>query len=1095
MHHLLLLACLTGLTATSDSSNLVSQQLRCEYLVNPLGIDVVLPRLSWVLQSKERGQRQTAYRVLVASSPENLARDEGDLWDSGKIESDATIQIAYAGKPLASRTACHWKVQVWDKDGKPSGWSKPASWTMGLLKSSDWKGQWIASPEAASRKPATPHNGYHSQFVDRADAAKWVVIDLGKVQPIDAIRLYPAHPFDWQPDTPGFLFPVRFKVEAAQAADFSDAKTVVDQTAADVTNPQTNAPVYRFAPVAARFVRLTATRLGRRSDGKFGLALAEIEALANGKNLAKDAKTSASDATETDSWSVRFLCDGRTEASRGNSLSPAPVTTLRKEFAVKSPIRRATVYVTARGLYELRINGRRVGDHLLAPEWTEYDRRLQYQTYDVTSLVRSGTNVMGAMLGDGWYAGRIGLAPGRYNYGTFTQFLAQLEIETADGQRHVIPTDASWRSTQNGPIRLADILDGEIYDARQEMPGWDAPGFSADGWKPVHASPFDVAKLVAQRNEPIRVVEELKPVKITEPKPGTFIFDFGQNMVGWCRVNLRGTPGAKIQFRHGEVVNDDGTLYTANLRGAPQIDQYILRDAAGVYEPRFTYHGFRYLEMTGATGKRPTVDDAVGRVFFSSAPAVGRFVCSNAMVNQLMRNIDWTQRANMESTPTDCPQRDERLGWMGDIQAFSQTAIFNRDMAGFFSKWVPDVRDAQLPDGRYPNFAPRAFGRDQAGGMGVPAWADAGTVVPWRVYVNYGDRRMLEEHFQSAKRWVDYVAKKNPAGLWLNDRSDDYNDWLNGDTLILAGYPKTGSAVPNEVHATAFFAHSTEIVAKMADVLGRKDDAQKYAARFVAIRDAFNKAFVAPDGKIRGDTQAGYALALHFNLLPESLRPKAVAHMMAAIQRYKAHPSTGIQSTHRMMIELSRNGQHEEACRLINLRTIPSWGYMIDMGGTTIWERWDGYVKGRGFQDPGMNSFNHWAFGSVGEWVWREIAGLNPDEQRPGYKHFTVRPRVGKSFTWANADYESIRGAIACRWKLDGRKFSLELTVPPNTSATVYVPTDDAAAVREGGIPASQAQGVRPAVARGGEAAFEVDSGTYVFTADCAPGNAGNARD
>jgi alpha-L-rhamnosidase len=499
-------------------------------------------------------------------------------------------------------------------------------------------------------------------------------------------------------------------------------------------------------------------------------------------------------------------------------------------------------------------------------------------------------------------------------------------------------------------------------------------------------------------------------------------------------------------------------------------------------EPHFTYHGFRYVELTGVV-KKPNQDAVVGRVFHSAAPPVGQFSCSSELLNKIMHCVDWVQRANMMSVPTDCPQRTEREGWMGDIQAFSQTAMFQRDMAGFFTKWVPDIRDSQADDGRYPDVAPH-ISNPNVIFSGVPAWGDAGTVVPWRMYQNYADTRMLEQHFDSARRWVDFIHSHNPDLLWRNQRANDYNDWLNGDTLILQGYPRGISAVPNELFATAFFAHSTEIVAKMAAVLGRKAEAAAYSRLFEGVKVAFNKAYVAADGHIRGDTQAGYALALHFNLLDAAIRPKATEHLLRAIAKYRDHPSTGIQTTHRMLLELSRNGHHEDAWRLVNLRTVPSWGYMVEMGATTIWERWDGYVKGRGFQDPGMNSFNHWAFGSVGEWVWRELVGINPDDQQPGYKHFLIHPRPCGDLAWAKARYDGIRGPIVSEWRIAGGQILLHVEVPANTTATVIVPTSSPAAVSEGGKARGVGAGVTPLgpMAEGG-AAFAIASGRYDFVA------------
>ena len=527
------------------------------------------------------------------------------------------------------------------------------------------------------------------------------------------------------------------------------------------------------------------------------------------------------------------------------------------------------------------------------------------------------------------------------------------------------------------------------------------------------------------------------------------------------------------------MLNDDGTLYTANLTNAAQINQYTWRGGRRALEPHFTYHGFRYVEVTGLPS-RPDKDAAVGRVFFSAAPSVGKFECSSQLINQIMHCVQWVQRANMFSVPTDCPQRSERLGWMGDIQAFSQTAIFNRDMAAFFTKWVPDIRDSQADDGRYPDVAPQIFDSNR-GFSGVPAWGDAGIIVPWRTYQNYADTRMLEQHFESAKRWIEFIHRHNPNLLWQKNRGNDYNDWLNGDTLVLEGYPRGISAVPNEVFATAFFAHSTEIVAKMAMALGRTDDAEKYGRLADDIAAAFCRAYVAADGRIKGDTQAGYALALHFNLLADDIRPKAMKHLLAAIKKYKDHPSTGIQTTHRMMLELTRNGWHDEAWRLLNLRTVPSWGFMVEMGATTIWERWDGYVKGRGFQDPGMNSFNHWAFGAVGEWVWRELAGLNPDDAQPGWKHFSIRPRPCDGLAWVKARYDSIRGPIVSQWKNADGRFELQVEIPPNTTATVFVPANDASAVTESGKPAAEAPGVKLLRTESGTAVFAVESGRYRF--------------
>ncbi len=928
--------------------------LRCEYLIDPRGIDVARPRLSWEVADERRSAAQTAYHVLVAGEPGRLARDEGDRWDSGRVTSDQSAHVVYAGHPLLPRQTAWWKVRTWDAAGAPSPWSAPATWSLGLRDAEDWEAQWIADPaEPPPFKPAD--SGDPSRQADRGD----------RNPPA------PAHGDD-----------------------------------------------------------------------------------------------------------------------------PLPPPRLRKAFTLEggAAVRRATCYVTALGLYELRLNGQRVGDHVLAPEWTDYQRRVQYQTYDVTGLVRAGENALGVQLGDGWCCGRIGLSgivpdgPRRRIYADRPRLLLRLEIELADGRTHVVKSDDSWRSTTEGPIRVSDLLDGEVYDAQREQPGWHAPGYDDSAWSPVVVPATLTAEggpaaVVAQPNEPIRVTRTLPAVGLTQPQPGVWVYDLGQNMVGWCRINLRAPAGTTVTLRHAEVLNPDGTLYVANLRTAAQKDQYICRRPADgeTFEPHFTYHGFRYVEVTGLPAA-PQLGDLVGCVFHSAAPECGEFACSDARLNRLWQNIDWTLRANLMSVPTDCPQRDERLGWMGDILAFSQTACFDLDMSAFFTKWLADVRDAQTADGRYPDFAPHPFD-PTARCSSAPGWGDAGVFVPWCAYVNYADRRLLEQHFDSARRWVDYVRGQNPDLLWKRSRGNDYGDWLNADTLKLEGWPAKGAEVPKELFATAFFARSTQLVAEMARVLGRDEEARRYAERAGEIRAAFNRAYVQPDGTLTGDTQAGYALALAFDLLDPPQQEAALGRMVAGFERYHGSISTGFHSTICMMNELTRRGRTDEAYRLLLNRTMPSWLYAVEHGATTIWERWDGYVEGRGFQDPNMNSFAHYAYGSVGEWMFRTIIGLNPDAAEPGYKHFTLRPRPGGGLTWARGAYRSLHGRIACAWRVDAGRLTIDVTIPANTTATVYVPAADAEQVQESGRPASTADGVRFLRADDGAAVYAVAAGRYTFTA------------
>ncbi len=793
----------------------------------------------------------------------------------------------------------------------------------------------------------------------------------------------------------------------------------------------------------------------------------------------------------------RFCWVGPRPAPTWSEEEPQPSPYLRKKFTLSAPVRRAVLFASALGVYEARINGSRVGDALLSPEWTDYTRKVQYQGWDVTDMVREGENVLGAVLGPGWYAGQLGL--GNYFlgvtrgfYGRLLRFAALLLVEDEKGAETTVITDGSWTCTTEGPIRGADILGGETYDARREMPGWDAAGFDDSSWTPVHVS--QGPRLVAQPSEPIRVTQDIAAVSVNEPVAGTFVFDMGQNMVGWVRLKLRGTEGMHVRLRHGEVLNPDGTLYRDNLRlskdkpliGARQEDHYICRGSGDeVFEPHFTYHGFRYVEITGAQGA-PSSWSLVGRVFHSDAPEAGTLECSSPVLNKVMSAIRWTQRGNMQGIPTDCPQRDERLGWAGDILAFGPTGMLNRDMAGFLTKWLRDMRDGQAADGRFPDFAPHPYDPDMRF-SGNPGWSDAAVILPWLLYEAYGDERALEEAWDSARRWVDFSARENLDLIWRDNGKMNplyYGDWLNSDTFVdIPDLPRKGGEVPKEVYSTAIFARSAQVLARMAEVLEKPSEAAQYDALARRIRAAFVKAFVSKDGRIKGDTQAGYALALHYDLLPPTLRKKAAARMVAALKPYRGAPSTGFISTVPMMRELVRWGYVDQAYRLLNRREMPSWVYMVEHGGTTVWERWDGWVEGRGFQNPSMNSFNHYAIGSVGEWMWRVIGGINLDPDSPGAGSVTISPIPGGGISWAQAMHHCIRGPVRVFWKTDDGALFLDVSIPPNMTATVVIPGASAADVTEKGVPLSKAEGIRVLGRRPSGVAVGISSGSYSFVA------------
>ncbi|MBS1850516.1 MAG: glycoside hydrolase family 78 protein [Acidobacteria bacterium] len=1058
----------------------------------------------------ERGQEQSAYQVLVATSPARLREGVSDSWDSGKVPSQETVHVEYAGKPLQSGRDYWWKVRVWDQHGTASAWSEPSHWGMGLLNAGDWKAKWIRHPDGES----AGHNGYRSQFASSADIEKWVAIDLLLDKRLDTVKLFPTKPFDI-PDAPaGYLFPVRFRVDVSGNPDFANFQTVIDQTKADYPNPGDKPVELHFSPAQGRYVRLVVTRLASAGQGAYGFALAEMEALQSDPRpphpllpLSRaGAVPSASDSEEQGAWSLQFLNDTVTVAQAARAGAPAPALMARKEFQVRAAVARARAYVSALGLYELHVNGKRVGNHVLAPEWTDYNKRVQYQVYDVTDLLQAGENAVGALVGHGWYAGRTSFLPGRRFYGTEPKFLLQLKLEFKDGTSQVIVSDDSWKVTQEGPLRSDDIFDGEVYDARKEMAGWDHSGFNDSKWSAAKVSEDVHAALVSQYDQPIEVVGEVHPVGVHEPMPGVYVADMGQNMVGWVRLQLHAPAGTAIKLRHAEVLREDGSIYTDNLRenlqGAKQTDIYYARGSGEEsYEPRFTYHGFRYVEITGLAYK-PTPNMLVGKVVHTAAPRTGTLETSNQLVNKLMQNIWWTQVGNLTGIPTDCPQRGERAGWMADAQVFSPAAMFNMDLSRFYSKWFQDIRDAQGGDGVFAAFAPSPFGPPPEGSA-VPGWSDAGVLLPWQMYLTYGDTRILESQFDSARRYVDGIHAANPDLIWRKARGIAFTDWLNADTIDLPNWPKQGAATPTDLFATAFFAQSTHVVAEMARVLGRQAEARTYGELAEKIRMAFQKEFVGDDGVIHakspsdpalatgagtstdGDNQTSYALALNFNLLSPDLNRKAAARMAQNVRSFRnGYLSTGIHGTNRLMLELSNAGYNHLAYQLLTNREVPSWGYMIDHGATTVWERWDGYVEGRGYQAPYMNSFNHYGMGAVGEWIYRNVGGINLDPGNPGFRHFLIRPRPEKQITFAKATYQSVRGEIVSEWRQEAGKLQLRIVVPVNTTATVYVPATSIAQVQEGTGPATQVRGVTFLRQEGGAAVFQVASGEYEFHAN-----------
>lgn len=896
--------------------------LRCEYLVNPLGIDECSPRLSWTIESNRRGARQIAYRIYIASTLEKLAAGEGDFWDSGRVENNQTTHVAYAGKPLKSRAVCHWCVEVRDETGNSTK-SAPSLWTMGLLEKSEWLAKWIAAD---------------SKIIERDKEA--------------------IAPTLFDPGTPALF---------------------------------------------------------------------------------------------------------------------------RKEFEISNSIKRATLYASARGIFELRANGQRVGEDIFAPEWTDYDKRIHYRAYDVTALLKVGCNALGATLGDGWWSGYVGWQETRARYGSLeNSLMVQLEVELANGQRLTINSDGSWMCN-TGPILFSDFMMGETYDARRERSGWDAANFSSQDWLPVREVAAPTVPLVAQRSEPVQIVEKFVPLSVNEIKPGVFIYDLGQNISGWVRLKVKAPAGTRVTIRQGERLSPDGTLYTENLRRAKATDVYICKGSGEeIYEPHFTFHGFQYVELTGLP-TAPSKDTVTGCVVRSATPDAGRFECSNPDVNRLWLNGLWSQKDNFLTVPTDCPQRDERLGWMGDAQVFLRTASYNMNVAAFFTKWMIDVEDAQTPEGIFPDTAPRLREGENFIGLGnlggSAGWADAGVNIPYTIWRVYGDRRILERHYNAMVKWVDWIAKHNPDGLRVNQLANNYGDWLCIPSDTSFG---THSPMKNLL-ATAYWADDCTKLARIARELGHGEDAKRFQKMFEHIRAAFQKEWLEPNGRITTDTQTGYLLALAFDLLPENRRTAATEHLVNNIKSLDWHLSTGFIGISHLNPQLTLAGRADVAYRLLLRDDYPSWLYPVKHGATTIWERWNGWTHADGFFNPHMNSLNHYSLGSVGEWLFRHVAGIELDSAAPGFQKFVLRPFIGDGLDFARASYCTMHGEIASDWKRAGDKLTWFIRIPANTMATVYVPSQPNSAVTEGGVVVEKVAGLNVTGREGNYLMCEAAAGVYTF--------------
>ncbi len=766
-------------------------------------------------------------------------------------------------------------------------------------------------------------------------------------------------------------------------------------------------------------------------------------------------------------WKANWIEPGFTEDSINR---PTPL--FRKEFKASKKIQSATAYITAHGMYEGYINGKRIGDFYLTPGWTSYNKRLQYQTFDVTDLLNQGGNTIAMALGSGWYRGYLAWSGNKNSWGKDIALLFQLDITYADGSRESIVSDNSWK-TSTGSITYSEIYNGEIIDARKQKTGWRNPGYDDGNWSRVKVKDYNKSNLVATQNEPVKKHETFAPVKIITTPNGENVIDFGQNLVGWVMIKVKGNAGDTITISHAEVLDKYGNFYTENLRAARAQAKYILRgEGEEFFEPHFTFFGFRYIKVEGWPGEiKPENFTAVA--LYSDMQPTGNFSCSNSLVNQLQHNIQWGQKGNFLDVPTDCPQRDERLGWTGDAQVFSRTASFNMNVNNFFAKWLKDVAADQQVDGSVPFVIPNVLGPRAGGATG---WADVCTIIPWNVYLAYGDKRILEQQYNSMEAWVEYMRSKSKDDLW--NTGFHFGDWLfyrpfddnDGRSAVTDKY----------LIAQCFYAYSTQLLINAANALGRKNDAATYSALLQKIKGAFLKEYVTANGRLVSGTQTAYVLALNFDMLPESQRAETAQRLADNVKSYGNHLTTGFLGTPYLCHVLTRFGYDSIAYKLLLQKTYPSWLYPVKMGATTIWERWDGIKPDSSFETPTMNSFNHYSYGAIGDWMYRVVAGIDTYADAPGYKHVKIQPHLSDSLTYANADLKTYYGTVSSHWKRDKGNLYLDIEIPVNTKATIYIPAVATERVTESNTSLASA-GIKVSEKENNYVIVEVGSGKYHF--------------
>lgn len=1049
------------LAADQGRPSLTPIALRCDWMVDPLGIDSAPPRLSWQLRGNgTRGLRQKARQILVASSRESLDQDRGDLWDSGRVESAEQLHVPYRGQPLRSSEQVFWKVKVWDGEDRPSPWSAPGTWTMGITEPVDWHGQWISDPGLV--RWFRPHLGYRSKSADSTDTRKWVEVDLGAPHSIEMIRFLAVR------HTVGerLGFPPRFRVEVASRADHADAVVVSDHTGEDY-NQWVNTIEVPLRDVRGRYVRLTATKL-RDFEGEICLALGQVVVLSGGRNVAASARVTASDSLEEGPWSAAAITDG--VGVPGTNPRANDTLLLRREFPVRAGLRRALVHVSGLGHYEMTVNGTRVGTGLLTPGWTDYEKVALYDTHDLTHVLRLGENGVGLLLGGGMY----NVQPGRYHK-LVTAFrplmaIAQIRLEYEDGTVEEVVTDPRWR-VASGPITFSNEYGGEDYDARLEREGWAEAAFDDAAWSPaVVRDEVRLALRGASHASPaFAAFETFVPATVRPLSPGVAVYDFGQNASMMPRLRVRGAEGTRVRMIPAELVNEDGSVDRGSVGGGEAWWRYTLAGRAGgeTYFPRFFYQGARYLQVereAPAGVPLPEIDSLESVVVHSDSPPVGELATSSELFNRIRTLIRWAQRSNLAHVITDCPHR-EKLGWLEQYHLNGPSLRYETDLTRLYAKGFADMADAQRQSGLVPDIAPE-YVVFTGGFRDSPEWGSAVILAAWQHAVWTGDDTPLRRNYDVMTRYVAYLASRAEGDIV----SHGLGDWYD----IGPGPPGYAQLTPIALTATAIDYEDVAALARIAARLGRDDDAARYAADAARIKAAFNREFFDPGtGTYATGSQTAQAMPLVLDLVPPDQRARVLDALVRDIRAHGNGTTAGDVGYRYVLRALADGGRSDVVYDMNHQSERPGYGFQLARGATSLTEAWDANPR---------SSQNHFMLGQIMEWFYGDLAGLAPDPDFPGFARVRIRPQPVGGITWARATHASPRGRVSVEWRRESGPFSLDVELPPNTSAVVWMPAADPSDVRESGVPLGRDASIRVLRQERDRLVLEIGSGRYVFT-------------